>query len=256
MAIRLPSSPYDFALYTTKHTGPNGLLIGFEYEIQSRNYGAPRDWTPDPVQPNRLIPSPSSKFSKSHPIKYLPPNYQLQYEGLGGRKYGYEIKSPIAPLTIHKRIIKRFLFPNIRTNEKPNGPKNHGAIHVSISRNKFTNPHHLKVFHFLHSDAPEAFLLKLSERHPDTFDLYSPQCYNPDYWQSHYAIINHENSNRFELRLFASRKHLLLPALEMADSLFNLATQVEKVTMEAWTRFVASKLKYADLNALVRKALA
>lgn len=236
--------------------------MGYEYEIQSPDYGIPAvgGWISENgsyyVQINRNL--------EKHPIKTLPPFYHCRYESLGSA-YGYEIKSPVAPLSIHKQIVKRYLFPNVDFRDRQN---RHGGIHVSVSRNEFTKPHYKKVFYFLHKDMPRNFQVKLSHRTIYSLNSYARQtsletqsdwyaygC-SGSWWGHHYAVINYENANRFEFRLFAARKHLLIPALEMADSLFSLAAQVEKVTMENWTKFVASKLKYADINDLVKKALA
>jgi hypothetical protein len=241
--------------------------MGYEYEIQSPNYGLPVSdgWTH--IDPDTYAVVTPRAATPQHPIKNLPNFYHLQYESLGDGLRGYEIKSPVAPLSIHKQIVKRYLFPNVRFNNKPNGHQNYGGIHVSISNDKYTRPHHEKVFKFMHLDMPREFQLKLSEREAKSLNTFAQQTKHKLFrdanaygsticWGHHYAVINRENVNRFELRLFAAQKHLLIPALEMADSLFSLAALVDKLTMENWTRFVASKLKYADLNILVKKAMA
>src|SRR4051794_38289429 len=241
MAIQVPSDPLAFAVYSTKRST---ILLGYEYEIDSPDYGPPIavGWVGEVDE--ELVRIHRPRNANYHPIKDLPRYYHLNYEPLGHSRMGYEIKSPVAPLSIHKVIIKRWLFPNVRFNSKPNGVHNRGSIHVSVSNNEHTSPHANKVFKFLHITMPRAFQHKLSERSLDTLNCYARQTKyadqhtaisnNANYsWKSHYAVINNENNNRYEFRLFAGQKHLLIPALEMADSLFQLARDVEALTMES-----------------------
>jgi hypothetical protein len=204
---------------------------------------------------NTYVKTGKAKYPIRHPIQDLPNHFHVSYEGLGGGN-GYEIKSAVAPLSIHKILIKRFLFPNVTFNDSPNGHNNNGGIHVSISRTDETNAQLRKVFSFLHSGMEKQLALALSERKLSTFNLFAKRrrvtqgmldvgAYHQ--WYGHYNIINCENPDRFELRMFAAQKHLLLPALEMADSLFSLAKQVDKITTAKWMAFIGSKLKYKDI---------
>jgi hypothetical protein len=267
MALHVPSNLNQFATYTTKRK--NELLLGYEYEIDSIDYGPPQprnEWHNGSAYCNHTIKVPKNfrGANKDHPIKTLPNFFHLSYESLG-RGNGYEIKSVIAPMSIHKQIIKRVLFPNVTFNDDP---RNAGGIHVSISRTPRTQACHERVFQFLHVDMPRPLQLKLSERTKHSFDQYArqvappptPYQYDPFApprysWSSHYAIINRENHNRYEFRMFHARKHLLLPAIEMAHSLFELATETKTITMENWTSFIKKKLKYQHIADHVRQKL-
>jgi hypothetical protein len=97
---------------------------------------------------------------------------------------------------------------------------------------------------------------RLSERDDQSFDIFCPQQNEfEEGWCGHYGIINRENPNRFEFRMFAAQKHLLLPALEMADSLFSLAKEVEDITLTCWQNFISKKLKYIHIAEHLKEKL-
>jgi hypothetical protein len=241
--------------------------MGYEYEldhkyvgppgVNSRFYGGAEDPYDDNNYHVRKGPKSKVKRNQSHPIQDLPAYFHVNYESLGDSD-GYEIKSVIAPLMIHKILLHK-LFRNVTFNASPNGYRNDGGIHVNVNRDGHTDSVAPKVFDFLHKTLPSQLAYKMSERRRDSYEMYSPQRPQSDYhstysiWGNHYNIINKENSNRFELRLFAAQKHLILPALEMADSLFTLAHDVPSISMENWTNFISSKLKYAHIKEHVRK---
>ncbi|WFU14425.1 hypothetical protein [Bradyrhizobium sp. CB3481] len=271
--LHRPISPGEFAKYTTKD--PREILLGYEYEIDWPYAGPPAallDRTFHPIYTGTdgddfydvddmpiyiKLPRGDKRVDRKamvNPIRILPPYFQVRYEPLG-HSSGYEIKSAIAPMSIHKRLIKRILFKGVSFNEHPNGPKNDGGIHVSINRDYTVNPLKDKVFPFAHN-FPRQALLKISERQPETLDLYAqqhPDC--PAKQAERYSVLNTANSNRFEFRLFAAQKHLLIPAIEMADSLFNAARDIEELTVETWTNYINSKVKYVDIAQHVRSKL-
>lgn len=237
--------------------------MGYEYEIDSPDFGPPGSVTTAQWQTHTRHSYHATTFVRGtpikkkailqHPIRDLPKYFHVSYEGLGGG-YGYEIKSVIAPLSIHKLLARRYLFPNVTFNTQPNGRDNNGGIHVSISINDLTQPHHLKVFDFLHNKFKRSHAFKLSERsrHSMTFCEQSPET---NAWHGHYSLITKENTNRYEFRLFAAQQHLLLPALEMADSLFSLAQETEVITLGSWTNFINTKTKYKDIAEHVKRRL-
>lgn len=276
--LHRPISRGGFAKYTTKD--PREILLGYEYEIDWPYAGPPAallDRTFHRIYTERTyddgfcdvddiadvsdvyikLPKGDKHVDRKamvNPIRNLPNFCQVAYEPLG-RSWGYEIKSAIAPMSIHKSLIKRVLFKGVSFNEHPNGPKNDGGIHVSINRDYTVNSLRDKVFAFVHN-FPRQALLKLSERQPDTLDANAqqhPDC--PGEQADHYSVLNSKNSNRFEFRLFAAQKHLLIPAIEMADSLFNAARDIEEFTVETWTNYIKSKIKYAELAQHVRSKL-
>jgi hypothetical protein len=232
--------------------------MGYEYEIQSHNYGPPspavNGWYQHPGESYRTLHTrlPTSKYT--HPIRDLPNYFQVAYESLGGGR-GYEIKSVIAPLKIHKLFITKYVFPNVTFNDHPNGSKNNGGIHVSTHRTRANVTDFNRVANFLHKTLKRGHAIKISQRIPRTFDQFSPQRPYDNCWGEHYNIINHQNHNRYEFRLFAAQKHLLLPALEMSDSLFTLAREVDAITMDNWTTFINSKAKYKHIAEHVEKVL-
>lgn len=247
MTLHIPQDIFSFARYSTVR--PNTLYLGYEYELHSPNFGPPTgslntlSWD----QYDGYYVQRSQKSTNQCPIKRLPHHFHVSYEGLGSGADGYEIKSVVAPLSLHKILWQR-LSSNIKFNTHPNGTLNQGGIHVSISRTDLTQPFAETVFTFLHQNAPIKALRQISQRANHSFLLFSQRL--PQYqWHDHYAIINNENSNRYEFRLFAAQPHLMLPALEMADSLFHYAreTNNQAITWNGWLRYVRSKKKYQEL---------
>lgn len=248
--LHAPKNEYDFAEYTSKR---GGFGLGYEYEIDAPFQGAPGNSKWMSYENEDYEQEFKRSKTRRHVIRDLPNHFKVSYEELGGGM-GYEIKSVVAPLSIHKMIAKRYLFPNITTNNKPNGRDNGGGIHVSISRTPLTEPNHERVFDFLHRRFPAKLLSAMSERCNYSL-VYCRQEEHEHNWGNHYSIINRENQNRHEFRLFAAQKHLLIPALEMLDSLFAHAQTQDPITVETWHAFTKSKLKYREIYEHTAKAL-
>lgn len=204
------------------------------------------------------LPASKRVTGKISPIRNVPNYFHVSYECLGATD-GYEIKSVIAPLCIHKHLIKRVLFKGVTFNHHPNGVKNEGGIHVSVNRDERTTALQEKVFSFVHN-LPRKTLKALSERNQETLDQFArsyptDNSVHEDGWCEHYSVINYENDDRYEFRLFAAQQHLLIPAIEMADSLFEAAEKIETLTFDSWEQFIRSKLKYAAIAAHVKESL-
>jgi hypothetical protein len=208
------------------------ILLGFEYENQS---------------------------SKASTTPETPKNYVVNWEHIatndrGGGVYGWEYKSPVAPLFLHKLQVKAFrrLTP---FNTQPNGKKNNGGIHVNIERNSATAPHADTVFQFLHRDFPNTQLRKLSGRSDSSFNEFCNQNNSEWDWGMYYGVITSRKSYAYELRLFAAHPDLILPSLEMGDSLFRMAQETDEITMESYRNYL-NQPQYKNLAAHWDKTLA
>lgn len=181
----------------------------------------------------------------------LPTHFKVQYEGFGPGA-GCEIKSVIAPLFLHKQFIRKFV-EKIPLSTLSNNETN-GGIHVNISVTDAALDVWKKVFSFLHNPVDRLSFFKMSKRTSRSFDVNCPSrpngIRNMDrlVYLAHYNIINWENPERFEFRLFAAHPTLLLPALEMADSLFKYAHDVDVITMAGWRQYITRFKKYEHIK--------
>jgi hypothetical protein len=247
---------------------PNEILMGYEYEI---------DVNVDKLYKHVERERWNYENPKQFPLGPLPERYNWGTDGMG-RHIGFEIRSPVAPLVIHKRTWNKSIRPVLKFNTEPNGAKNGGGIHVSTNRSTFTEKSFNKVRVFLYNHENYPFLFKLSQR--DHLE-WSHWCYQPPsfqqwkrgynwhvsekeakrYWETmyfnrtsnKYYIINACNEERFEFRMFAANPDLLIPALEMNNSLFEMAPQVESINIENWTNFLSGKFRFRGIKELVNK---
>jgi hypothetical protein len=213
---------------------PGEVTMGYEYE--------------DYVPQNKYY---EGSIFAANMAKLLPTHFKVRFEGFGGGM-GCEIKSVVAPLSIQKLFIKKYL-DKISLSTLPN-EKTNGGIHINISSNGPARIVWKEVFRFLHDlDNRESFF-KLSKRTRRSFDQNAPSHPNVNQnfgrleYTDHYNIINWQNTERFEFRLFAAHPTLLLPALEMADSLFKYAHDVDTITFDGWRAYINRFKKYEHIK--------
>ena len=232
---------------------PNELFMGFEYEID------------DGVKKHIFTDTGNSKktFSRNPPWTKLPTNYLVVED-----YYKFEVQSPVAPLRIHRLQIRSFLN-NTKFNTKSSENKNSGGIHINVERNNFTTRVSNNVFQFLHNPVYYDKFQKLSHRCSDSMIRWASNVKtlnkfrNPEYqiklehlysntiWGNKNLIITAHKSYAFELRLFKALPHLLIPALEMGESLFHAADHVEaELNWDNWREYV-NKPRYKNLHNLL-----
>jgi hypothetical protein len=286
MSVRIPQNDHEFAIYTIRK---NELRHGFEYEFDPApgtdvpRYEQEYIWDYDPRyleavrrgQRNALHLYYSSQIKKKNesfktPWKgNLPLFYQYDCDYTNSRP-AFEVKSAVAPLSIHKLIILQHFLPKCTFNRNPSGAGNGGGIHVSTSTNIHTRALKKKVFTFLHT-ADYGNLMKIGRRsvdqamwcrqqypenHPALSDSYWDDedefCFGDD---DHCGIINTSDGKRYEMRMFAAHPNNLLPAIETSDSLFSLAQEVDEISFENWENFVTGKLRYKELKGHLHATL-
>jgi hypothetical protein len=213
---------------TYKSTFNNAVPMGFEYEIVKDEQGnAPK----------------------------LPDSYKVHWESIhyadnGEQKssYGYEIKSPVAPLHYHKYLLRRHRFDKINYNTDP---KNMGGIHVNVSRSIYRGRERRdKITEWLASNYDT--MCQLSGRQEHHFRKYA----QVDVQDNHYYhILSCRKSFAYELRMFHAQPHLLLPALEFTDSAFMLAKKDGAITMDKWIKFINRWPRYRSIAQHVRSTL-
>lgn len=212
------STPYR--MYVPKNK-PESILLGYEYENQ-----VPQDLKQD-------IPK---WFNQS----WDPFNMHIN-------AYGWEIRSPVAPLEFHRRVWNRyfnngkFQFNREPSAEIPTGapygkPGGHGAgIHVSVSKTTFTNARYPKVLSLL---SDHGTLQKLSGRSLNQYTKYV----------KNYNVV-YNNTNRYECRLFTAHPDLLIPALEFTESVF----LTNEDNYLGWRNFVEASDRYSHLRDRLRE---
>jgi hypothetical protein len=213
---------------------PAKVLLGFEYEIDNDEdeYNAPFD---------------------EETLALACPHYIWEFECLGCRD-GWEIKSHVAPLHMHRPMIERFLGI-ADFNTCSNGHRNEGGIHINVSRNTFTERSHNKVFSFLHDPKNYDALFKMSKRSKDRWQNFCQQ-QPSSFYNQYYGIITSRKVFAFELRMFAAHPNLLIPAMEVADSLFRLAPQLDSdLTFDAWEQFTRNNPRYKGAHKLIHDTL-
>lgn len=230
-----PSRYGEFARYSYANTQ---ITLGYEYEDADLTAPPMSYYSNEHRDQRRQL---------THNIQTRLPNYfKVEYEGFGNGS-GCEIKSVVAPLFLHKQFWNRYIS-KLPLYDGPNADTiTDGGIHVSVSRTPFTEQGKMKVFNFLHDLLNRPSFFKLSKRTQHNFDCYAPSHPNPSLprvWTNHYNIINQENSNRYEFRLFAAHPTLLLPALEMCDSLFMLAPEVNEINFTNFRKYITKFSKY------------
>lgn len=234
--LQKATNNYDFSRYILNR--PLEIAMGYEYENydpQCRSYDYPK------------------RIELTQQMRTLVPNhFKVEYEPFGGRQSGCEIKSVIAPLSIHKLLAHK-LLANVPLNLSENVITNAG-IHVNIDSSGAAHTVWKKVFTFLHERSEHDNFFKLSKRTRPNFDQNCPQRpttlanMNRQWFSDHYNIINWQNTERFEFRLFSAHPTLLLPALEMADSLFKHAHDVDVITMASWRSYINRFKKYEHIK--------
>lgn len=218
------NSRWTMISYTTERNYP---MLGLEYEVDRG-------------------PETSCPFDH-HETEYGREGYS-DYETLSGSADGWEFKSAVGPLSFHKRALPKFIkLGNLASRRT----RNHGGIHINISKlNNQTSAIEEKVipiFTFLHDTTNRTFFRSLSERTRHMFDHYSPQSSN--HWDHYYGIITNRKYYAYELRLFKAEPYLILPALEMADSLFRMALQEpETIDLDTYRSFIYKKRRWSHLN--------
>jgi hypothetical protein len=181
----------------------------------------------------------------------LPDCFMVQWEGLhyeyGDQADGYEIKSPIAPLHYHKYLIRKH-FGSIKWNTDPT---NWGGIHVNVSSN-IPNGRKRRdlIAEFARKYSSEMQLL--SGRSENSFYKYANPTHDAT---NYYNFLSTRKSQCFELRMFHAQPHLLLPALEFTDSMFELAAQAGAIEMDSWIKFINRWSRYQHIAAHVRSTL-
>jgi hypothetical protein len=205
---------------------PEPIIMGFEYEIQHRK----------------------DQNTKEFIERILPKHYSYAYEFLDYRgKCGYEIKSSVAPLRTLKSEVER-IYPLLELGPL-SAQESRGGIHINISRTRYTNRYYEQVFSFLHNINNYLFLFKLSNRSPEHFDENCRQ--QPLYPSNYLGIITTRKSYAFELRMFGAQPDLLVPALEFAHALFDLASQVNTLTIDNVKNHIKRWKRYSHIHNLI-----
>lgn len=226
----------------------NNIHLGYEYEIQK---GA--DF--------------NDYAEKKHKPKKLPKGFNVSWDPIciAWGQSGWEIRSIVAPLNFHRALWKKLASEN--DVEQGNLVRNGAGIHVHIENSERTRDNIHKVFHFLHNAEAEQ-LRKIGGRCVDQFvsncrqlkdipkkDIKKEVITREGYlFSGHYGIINTESPKTFEMRLFAARPHLLIPALEAADSLCRLSEEVDDINLQNWHNFTSQFIKYRGINELIKQA--
>ncbi|SHH47583.1 hypothetical protein [Bradyrhizobium erythrophlei] len=248
--LHQPVTAYDFAKYSYKPD--TEVTMGYEYE---NTVPGRRTYTMTEEQRN-------SKLARDL-VSQLPLYFKVEYEGFGAAS-GCEIKSVVAPLFLHKQFWLKKVSKIAFHMEENNNQTNDSGIHVSVSRTPFTTAQQTKVFGFLHDPANRPLFFKMSRRTTQSFNTNCPSNpkgntywdgraykyvhHEPPHWNDHYNMINTENRERYEFRLFAAHPTLLLPALEMCDSLFKFADIVDQITFPTWRAYIARFKKYQHIK--------
>lgn len=206
---------------------PEPIIMGFEYEMQHA-----RD-------------SKTEQQIKTT----LPSHYSFAYEHLCINELGYEIKSSVAPLRTLKTEVER-IHP-LLTLGPLSAKDSKGGIHINISRTHYTNQHYTKVFSFLHNKNNFVFLQKLSQRTPIHFNNNCVQYTEAWMFNYYYGIITTRKTYAFELRMFGAQPDLLVPALEFAHALFDLASKVDELTITNVKEHIKRWKRYSHIHNLI-----
>lgn len=206
---------------------PEPIIMGFEYEIQHSN-----------------DPKVTSKIKQT-----LPNHYSFAYEYLSVISQGYEIKSSVAPLRTLKAEVER-IYPLLELGPV-SASSSDGGIHINISKTNYTKTYHNKVFQFLHNTSNFDFLLSLSHRRSNHFTGNARQL--PSFSYDNYCgIITTRKTYAYELRMFGAEPSLLVPALEFAHALFDLASQVDELTIDNVKAHIKRWRRYSHIHNLIQ----
>lgn len=219
----LPTDGWRIHNYKT----PEPIIMGFEYEVDHHHN----------ERNDTLIRNT------------LPKHYSYAYEYLSGTRKGYEIKSSVAPLRTLKAEVER-ITPLLELSPL-SAQESHGGIHINISKTPYTQRHHTKVFHFLHNTVNFSFLLSLSKRSVNHFRGNCKQTPGP-YYGYYCGIITARKTYAYELRMFGAEPGLLVPALEFAHALFDLAPQVDVLTIDNVKNHVKRWKRYSHIHKLIQ----
>lgn len=219
----LPANGWRIHNYKT----PEPIIMGFEYEIDHN-----RSFNNDDLIQNTL-----------------PKHYSYAYEHLSGTRQGYEIKSSVAPLRTLKAEVER-ITPLLELGSL-SAQESHGGIHINISKTAYTRQHHEKVFRFLHNIRNYAFLLSLSKRSVGHFQNNCLQVPGGPY-SFYFSIITTRKTYAYELRMFGAEPGLLVPALEFAHALFDLAPNVDVLTIANVKDHIKRWKRYSHIHELIQ----
>lgn len=222
-AYVVPAGGFTIANYKK----PEGILLGFEYEIDTR------------VEERALRNLIKEK---------LPSHYAFAYEPLDhSNNYGFEIKSSVAPLL---RIKSEIHSIKDIINWPIYDPKhNVGGIHINVSKTPYTNSVYQKVFSFLHHQTNKEWLLLLSKRTESSFNLFSP-CHTD--WKKYYGIITTRKAFAYEFRMFKANPELLIPACEFIHAIFEFAGRTEdSITLDSLIGFIRKYKRYQSIFELM-----
>jgi hypothetical protein len=133
-----------------------------------------------------------------------------------------------------------------------------GGIHVNISRTPYTTQYHEKVFTFLHCKKNYQTLLKLSGRYEQQFQENAAQypkktdLWGGHTWRYYTGIITTRKTYAYELRMFGAQPELLIPALEFAHALFDLAPQVVRIDWENLKQHIGRYQRYRNIHKRIK----
>lgn len=224
---------------------PDDILLGYEYEVDVNTAGKAPFWN------NRVCVNPNNPL----PWCPLPQEYRWHYEGMN-KHTGIEICSAVMPLREHRKVVKGFLNSEIPFNRQQSGRLNGGGIHVSVDNAGPAKTVKDKVFKLLHVGLTEQELLRISKRGAESLRMWTRQFGDYKNVGSHYGVINNENYDRYEFRLFAAHPDLLMPALEMADSLFcGAMVSSPEFTLDEYRQYIDNKLRYRNIRNHLNEVL-
>lgn len=203
-----------------------GPMMGFEYEI-SIDSGDLAYETYD-IRQQRL---------RSFGI--LPSKFAVQYEGIGERDYGFEIKSPVANLETHKRLLPK-LMSNF--NFKQPMQVNESGIHINVSSQHHKQP--VPFIRLVHKNRP--LFKKASGRTTYSFNKYARSTGMDDY-NEYFCIFSSRKSYAYEFRMFKAEPKFMLPALEMAAAVTEVCNELPNLHtlgMNCFMSKLRSSVKY------------
>lgn len=200
---------------------------------------------------------------------------------------GLEVKSYVAPLSLHKSALVRMGFFDLPHSVDPN---NDAGIHVGIGCTAYTDPVKQKVFNFLNTETNHNTLMALSGRNAGSWRKWVANgrqsgshkynvindCHDtrPDKKTAIMAVsqgytlfdangrvkkevptVQFERSQWWELRMFDGQPQYLLPALEFSDVLPRLAHEMDELTISAIYEYARGFPKYKELAALMAQRI-
>ena len=74
----------------------------------------------------------------------------------------------------------------------------------------------------------------------------------PSSYSFYWGIITTRKTYAYELRMFGAEPGLLIPALEFAHALFDLASQVDQLTITNIKQHIKRWKRYSHIHALIQ----